>query len=681
MKAPKIGYQDGGKTKKPLDYSKSKLVEKTEDQLLKEGYKKDIKDGKAYFYKEKESNTPKTPKPPTPDKVRTISAPKIGTSTPKKPHPKPGVPAKPIDDYSQEIVHLKTPIMETPAVNSDVSARQEEKRDALGTGMYQISYPDLKGGGGMSKATTEIFNNDPSKGAIGAHISGFDNSGNPIFSGKTQNDFKARDIGGVGLMSNDVNKNSVETQLANSKNPVETTGNKSQEMAIQGLNAPAIDKADQGINTGLMDITKLPSVELTKKRDASVPVTSPTFKLGGKVKAPSIKKYAGSGSIDLSDEEKGQGYYIQNGIKYNQQGMPQLTPNVNDSNTYDPNKPISANTQLQTGGTEVQTTANNPTAKTDTQPKQKGSTAGLAGKLAGSMGWYQYANQAQKGVRQWNDTTNTQTITDPITGETVKKYNNLQGSATEAIAKPLHEKVLGDVKSGNTGKAAARLAIMSDPILGNAAMMGYDILDNQRQENKYNQAEYNIKKQEQAQKAEADRIEASRKRDAGEIMTVSKYEQPVIAKPEEKKYFLDEIGLANGGKVEGAGTAKSDSITAKVKEGSFVVPAENADKAEAIRKAVLKKAPNIKANLKQGGGVDVKLSNGEHLFTPDEIKELKAAGIDVDALAPHAKSATHFADGGLTPDKARQILHDGTIRGHKLTEQQRKYFGFISNKK
>src|SRR6478609_2655626 len=89
---------------------------------------------------------------------------------------------------------------------------------------------------------------------------------------------------------------------------------------------------------------------------------------------------------------------------------------------------------------------------------------------------------------------------------------------------------------------------------------------------------------------------------------------------------------ANGGKIVGKGTGKSDSIDAKVEANSFVVPVENAPIAEEIRKKFLK-APKIKkANLNQDKGEEVKLSNGEHLFTPKEDEKLEAMGIDLDVL-------------------------------------------------
>jgi hypothetical protein len=94
---------------------------------------------------------------------------------------------------------------------------------------------------------------------------------------------------------------------------------------------------------------------------------------------------------------------------------------------------------------------------------------------------------------------------------------------------------------------------------------------------------------------------------------------------------------ADGGDIKGKGTAKSDSIMAEVKEGSFVVPAENAELAKGIRKLYLK-APNKKANLKQEEGEAVKLSNGEHLFTPEENEYLESIGIELEDLAPNSEN-------------------------------------------
>lgn len=103
---------------------------------------------------------------------------------------------------------------------------------------------------------------------------------------------------------------------------------------------------------------------------------------------------------------------------------------------------------------------------------------------------------------------------------------------------------------------------------------------------------------------------------------------------------------ADGGEIKGKGGPKDDKIEAEVEEGSFIVPAENADLAKGIRKLYLK-APIKKANLKQEEGEPVKLSNGEHLFTPEENEYLESIGIELEDLAPNAEEGNEKFNGGL----------------------------------
>jgi hypothetical protein len=126
-----------------------------------------------------------------------------------------------------------------------------------------------------------------------------------------------------------------------------------------------------------------------------------------------------------------------------------------------------------------------------------------------------------------------------------------------------------------------------------------------------------------------------------------------------------DIGMSKGGKVVGKGTGTSDGVAAKVRAGSFIVPAKNAEVAKDIKEKVLRKAPGKKAALNQGGGVDVKLSNGEYVFTPEEVNELASNGIDINALAPEAKNklteylkcggkVNMYKDGGEIPDNVKK---------------------------
>lgn len=121
---------------------------------------------------------------------------------------------------------------------------------------------------------------------------------------------------------------------------------------------------------------------------------------------------------------------------------------------------------------------------------------------------------------------------------------------------------------------------------------------------------------------------------------------------------------AKGGVIKGKGGPKDDKINAKVEADSFVVPADNAKVAETLRAALLRKAPKAPANLNQKNGEKVKLSNGEHLFTPEEKHELMEKGVDVNALAPDAEhkeemveKKSHimfpkFAKGGGVPNES-----------------------------
>lgn len=122
------------------------------------------------------------------------------------------------------------------------------------------------------------------------------------------------------------------------------------------------------------------------------------------------------------------------------------------------------------------------------------------------------------------------------------------------------------------------------------------------------------------------------------------------------------ITKAEGGEVSGAGGPKDDKVKMTLQERSFVVPAENADKAEALREKYLGKTTK---KMKSGGNVPVKLSDGEHVFTPEERDVLESNGVDLTALAPNAKEDDfNLKHGGSVP---KGYQDGGGISGNAIT--------------
>ena len=143
--------------------------------------------------------------------------------------------------------------------------------------------------------------------------------------------------------------------------------------------------------------------------------------------------------------------------------------------------------------------------------------------------------------------------------------------------------------------------------------------------------------------------------------------------------WFEKKGYAKGGEIKGKGTAKSDSIKAKVEEGAFVVPAENAEKAKAIKEELLESPADEKAELEHKNGVSVKLSDGEYMFTKEEAEELKNMGIDLyKEFAPNSDDLKGLKDGGLTSEKAKIILREGVANGKSLTPAQTRFMGWVA---
>lgn len=113
----------------------------------------------------------------------------------------------------------------------------------------------------------------------------------------------------------------------------------------------------------------------------------------------------------------------------------------------------------------------------------------------------------------------------------------------------------------------------------------------------------------QAQMAENDQLATQ-----GVNQAIQAYQEPVF-----KAEYLKDGGAARGfnpKKFKGQGTGISDSIPAKLKEGSFVLPADSAE--------ILGEAAENPAALGNIGakGVDVQVSNGELGYTPEQIYQI-----------------------------------------------------------
>lgn len=122
-------------------------------------------------------------------------------------------------------------------------------------------------------------------------------------------------------------------------------------------------------------------------------------------------------------------------------------------------------------------------------------------------------------------------------------------------------------------------------------------------------------------------------------------------------------GYKEGGKIKGKGTGKSDDIAMRAEEGSFVVPAENKDRALEIGKEYLGWDDDTLAKRNYGEGTDVNVSNGEVLFTKNEASLLDYYGIDYKSLAPKAdENKKGMADGGEIMKEYEEKRYDPRLK-------------------
>lgn len=122
------------------------------------------------------------------------------------------------------------------------------------------------------------------------------------------------------------------------------------------------------------------------------------------------------------------------------------------------------------------------------------------------------------------------------------------------------------------------------------------------------------------------------------------------------------------GEIKGPGTAKSDSIKAKVEPQSFIVPAEHSHIVKMLDKTFPFEEQKTKdADVHQDGETRVNLSDGEMLISPEKKAFWESHGVNVNALAPNAKNTSGKKDGGYaegTPEEGVPEL-DVVRKKHK----------------
>lgn len=256
--------------------------------------------------------------------------------------------------------------------------------------------------------------------------------------------------------------------------------------------------------------------------------------------------------------------------------------------------------------------------------------------------------------------TNTEDVVDPETGETVKVSTDKGSAVLNEAFVPAHEQALDDFKKGDYLHGIGELiGFTTIPDMIKAGVEGdknSDLL-RERDKKKNNaiavQASENVDYVPRSGMAEGGHVSAAK---AKEILRDGTANGKKLT-DKQKRYFgwIAGGGKAEGGDVEGAGNGKSDSINTELPEGSFVVPVENAMVAQAIRDTYL---PKQDGNMKKGGGVPVRLSNGEHVFTPEERVILEKRGIDLTVLAPNADRDNNYDTGGGVPYNRNMLIDE-----------------------
>jgi len=592
----------------------------TTPRLVKEvpeGYKEEMRDGKKVFVKRKETPIPKTPKPvssTTTNKPKSGTPRKLPPPTPKKVEPELKVEEDVV--YMEDIKPDPIPTQKVQHLRTDL---KEEFPGGLQKGYHQYKVPDLTKGANYTDAKTVIT----------------DSEGMPVVYDFTTNKYVK--TGEPSIHSNMPVQNDTPTiQEPLKENQLPTKFDVVPErLRTPSYNTPKVvtPTVDENIYKGFNDVG-LPNetktdMEFQKKQSENLAVpqkkdiTSQPFAKGGIVKK--IKGYA--------DGTTKEGVVGQND-PYAAKRAEEEQKKKDAQNAQ--NRETLGSTMGAYGKTYAATAK--PSGSEDSTTKAAmgvvSDMGAVGGVVGGAYGIIDQIARPEKNKAEKMD------ITYDANGNATAKLSSSAAAKDTAIA--------GSFLSPSE---ALTTRMSYEGGMTDISGKGYaDYLEKKAQEqlDVYNKANETNKQNQAVNAREAGNLNATVSNqynlrgtsfnDNKKLEGVKEYAKGgIVGKMKQM--------CADGGEIKGKGGPKSDSIKAEVEEGSFIVPAENAELAKGIRKLYLK-APIKKANLKQEEGEEVKLSNGEHLFTPEENEYLESIGVELEALAPNAEDGNEKAEGG-----------------------------------
>jgi len=424
---------------------------------------------------------------------------------------------------------------------------------------------------------------------------------------------------------------------------------------------PLVIKAGEGTNqeqekayleANNLDENWQPKKTVVPAPAAPLPTEAPVeikgnFAKGGSVKAPKMKKYAVGGEI----------------AGYNYQGQPidrygKVIENEGMS-TEDVGKSaldILTNAAGKIGGSKTTTTGNANASSNATSDAanstQSGSTE--SGGLMNSLGGKSAAIGAATDLGVAGAGLGAAYI-DSKNKDARGRYKNVESSVGSSALKGA---ALGTKIGANPALVAATggLSILAGAGLGALGGGIYGGVEGQKDVASIKTSKAKMANELSQANAKRNQQRAIENRDAGILegnLATPLTEGEAIYNEKDELINAREGGIigaakmmyAKGGTIVGKGGPKDDAIFTKANKegiapGSFIVPAENEEKAKGIRAALFGNR-NQKAQFKKGGETEsnVAVSNGEHLFTPKERKKIiNYLGEEIlEELAPNAE--------------------------------------------